>query len=54
MAFSVVVIFERRLSPDGGGALGGAIVSLYQNGSCDEQRDEQIDTSRYGCSGVEG
>ena len=37
-----------------GGALGGATVGLYQNGGCDEQRNEHIDTSRYVCSGVEG
>ena len=37
-----------------GGALGGAIVRLYQNGGYDEQRNEHIDTSRYVCSGVEG
>ena len=40
--------------PNGGGALGGAIVRLYQNGGYDEQRNEHIDTNRYACSSVEG
>ena len=40
--------------PNGGGAKGGAIVRLYQNGGYDEQRNEHIDTNRYACGGVEG
>ena len=47
--------------PDGGGrllylggALGGAIVGLYQNGGCHEQRNEHVDTNKYAYSGVEG
>ena len=31
--------------PDGRDALGGAIVSLYQNGGYDERKDNENDTS---------
>ena len=32
--------------------LGGAIVGLYQNGGCDEQRNEHIDTRNGENGGV--
>ena len=40
--------------PNGGGAKGGAIVRLYQNGGYDEQSNEHIDTNRYVCSSIGG
>ena len=35
-----------------GGAKGGATVGLYQNGGYDEQRNEHIDTKKWGCGCV--
>ena len=37
-----------------GRAEGSAIVGLYQNGGCYEQRNEHIDTNKYAYSGAEG
>ena len=34
--------------------LGCANVGLYQNGGCDEQRNEHIDTYRCACSSIAG
>ena len=37
-----------------GGAKGGAIVGLYQNGGCDEHSPTQFNTTKYAHSGIEG